>query len=492
MSGELLTAWEAWQGSVACHHTNETWTADSLRHAAASVAHELHRSGVRPREIVGLVLANTVAFPVALVGCLQAGCTPLLLYGGIPRPELDATLAAVGGRWVMHDFVEGVSRLDGPDDRRAFQLVRHLGALPLSMRRWHAEGGRSAPPCGSEPATILHVTSGTHGRARLCDRPQRSAVAEAEDYVSTLGVFANARIVVTTPLHHAFAFGFCLVSALIAHGTLELRPVFHPWSLLRNDRPPADVLAVVPPMVPLLTRLRASSSTRAVRHAFFAGAPCDPGVVERFETAFQQPLYQIYGTTETGGISTSYSSRGRLPGTGRPLHGVRVHVRNTGHWPAIGGDVGEICVASRSLMAGYTDDAPAGEIWPTGDIGRIDETGNVFLVGRVREIINVGGSKVDPCEVERVLCEHPDVCDAAVYAGRRDDGGEFVQAAVCLERPLPLGPLRAFCGERLASYKVPQTLHVVRAIPRTPSGKCLKCHLPQAAAAESPSRETLP
>jgi len=93
---------------------------------------------------------------------------------------------------------------------------------------------------------------------------------------------------------------------------------------------------------------------------------------------------------------------------------------------------------------------------------------------------------VDPCEVEEVLRKHPEVLDVVVYAGRRDDGSEFVQAAVCTSRPVRSGELRAHCQDRLAAHKVPQVVHQVESVPRTASGKCRKNELPQAASSPKP------
>jgi acyl-CoA synthetase (AMP-forming)/AMP-acid ligase II len=304
--------------------------------------------------------------------------------------------------------------------------------------------------------------------------------------VETIGLFAGARVVATTPLHHAFGFGFGLVASLLADSILELRPLFHPWSLMRPERPVADVLGLVPPMVPLLTRLKTSRPVRAVRHAFFAGAPCSDAAASDYERAFDQPLYQIYGTTETGGITTTYAPGKARPGAGGPLHGVSVLVARSGRFPELDADTGEVCVRSTSMMAGYLGQRLASDTWRTGDLGRWRASGELTLVGRLRDIINVAGYNVDPREVEEVLRTHPEVLDAVAYAGRNNDGSEFVQAAVCLRLPLASGQLRDFCSDRLAAHKVPQVVHPIDSIPRTPSGKCRKNELPQTAVPAPP------
>jgi fatty-acyl-CoA synthase len=160
---------------------------------------------------------------------------------------------------------------------------------------------------------------------------------------------------------------------------------------------------------------------------------------------------------------------------------VTVSIANSGRYPELGPDVGEVCVRSTSMMAGYLGTATTGEPWHTGDLGRVLPDGDVELLGRLRDIINVGGSKVDPREVEEILHRHPAVRDAAVYAGRRADGSELVQAAICPRDAASAGELRRFCEQHLASHKVPQIIQFLDVIPRTPSGKCRRNELPDAA-----------
>jgi acyl-CoA synthetase (AMP-forming)/AMP-acid ligase II len=476
MSHELLRLWDGWRGSLLCEQTARRWPADDLRRQTSLVTNALAAAGVRERDVVVLVAANTVGFPVALLACLQQGACPLLLHAATPAPELDAVVAAVGARFVVHDFIAGVSRIDATRGNRRWQSLSGPGSLALA--RCVTDAGLP-PPALSEPATLLHATSGTYGRPQLCDRPQRAAVAEARNYVETLGLFARAHVVVTTPLHHAFAFGFGLIAALLADASLELRPQFHPARTLDPALPDVDLLAVVPPMLPLLARVRGRGATRTIRHCFFAGAPCPEEVASAFSRAFGQPLFQIYGTTETGGIASTFAPGAARAGAGLPLRGVAVTIDGGGRFPELGCDAGEICVRSTSMMAGYLGTARAAEPWHTGDLGRVLASGEVELRGRLRDIINVGGSKVDPREVEEILHRHPAIKDVAVYAGQ-SGGEELVQAAVCPRDAATAGELRRFCEQYLASHKVPQVIHFLDAIPRTPSGKCQRNQLPDA------------
>jgi len=485
MTNELLQAWEEWNGSVDCEHTKRTWSASELRESVCCFAQTLQAAGLRENDIVALVLGNTVGFPVALMACLRLRCDPLLLHAAIPEPELDAILTTVGARWALHDFIADVSRIELSLGTSPWKVVRKMAGMQLYLRHL-SRSLTTIRPKTSESGTILHATSGTYGNPNLCDRPQRAAIAEANNYTNTIGILSHAHIVATTPLHHAFAFGFCLISAIISDSTLELRPILHPRKLLRADRPPIDVLALVPPMIPLLAQLRSKCITRELRHTFFAGAPCHEQSATAFESAFERPLHQIYGSTETGGIATSYGASRGHDGVGQALDGVSIRIEDTGQHPELGADVGIVSVRSASMMAGYLDAPMAIEFWRTGDLGRQSATGELTLLGRERDIINVGGSKVDPREVEEVLRRHPEVLDVVVYAGTREDNSQFVQAALRLHSAVDYSKLREFCESQLTSYKVPQVLHWVSSIPRTPSGKCRINELPGADVGLSP------
>lgn len=479
MTGELLVAWDRWAGSLDCEQTKHTWTACELRESACCFAQTLQAAGLGENDIVAIVLGNTAGFPVALMACLLLRCNPLLLHAATPEPELDAILRTVSARWALHDFIADVSRIGTSLGTSRWKVVHESARMQLYLRR--LSHSTTIQPKTSEPGTILHATSGTYGNPNLCDRPQRTAIAEASNYANTLGIFERARIVATTPLHHAFAFGFCLIAAIISNSTLELAPKLHPRKLLRVDRPPIDVLALVPPMIPLLVQLRSRYPSRELRHTFFAGAPCHQQSATAFESAFEQPLHQIYGSTETGGIATSYGAPRGHGGIGHALDGVSIRIEDAGQYLELGADVGIISVRSASMMAGYLDAPTTIEFWRTGDLGRKSPSGELALLGRERDIINVGGSKVDPREVEEVLRQYPEVSDVAVYAGTKDDNSQFVQAALCSRSAVDFATLREFCEARLTSYKVPQVFHRVNSIPRTPSGKCRKNVLPGAA-----------
>ena len=475
----LLDRWNGWAGAVECMYTGKTWRAAELRDCAKEAARRFSAAGVKDGDLVVFMLTNTAAFPVMFMALLELGCNPVLVFAGSSPAEICRLAASFGIRWIVHDFNDAVSRL--PQDQWPEKTVADVGYARIRL----LDTG-----CAPDSASIrvlasgvpLHPTSGTYGAARLCARNQTVAVAEAENYLASIDIYRGVRIALNTPMSHAYAYGFGLVAALLSDSVLVLDSAFNPKHVLnRESRRPSDIMTIVPPMARALTRLaRNIEKPRMAPHVFYAGAPCDPAQAAEFEQTFGTRLDAIYGTTETGGISTSFSREKKRSGVGMPVANVSVHVDSMDRYASLGDGIGEIRVASTSMMQGYVAELSDGAIdyWTTGDIGRIDADGNLHLTGRIKDVINVGGMKVDPAEIEQVLRGRPDVADVAVYPGLRDDGSEFVQAAIQPAGDVDVDALRQTCLDALDSYKTPSRFHIVDAIPRTPSGKCLKIQCP--------------
>jgi len=473
----VADAWEAWQGALDCGHTGRIWSADELRAVSSAIARRPAFRQLAPGTPVIVALTNTVAFPVVLLALLQRCCNPLLMFAGTPLPALQRIAVEFGARYVVHDFIEGIGTLE-PGALEELDGI-DIGGVRATLLGTGSRGDPRTELPGE--GVMLHPTSGTYGAARFCLRNQETAIAEARSYVETLDFYPRIRIHFTTPLSHGYGYGFGLLATLISDSTLAIDAAFNPRRVLRLEREqPSDVLALVPPMVKTLLDVAGGEPQPIAASVFYSGAPIDAALARRFEEVFDTPLFTNWGTTETGPITTSYHPSKKLAGVGRPLHGVAVAAIGAERLDGLGEGIGELEVRSPALMQGYVpgvDPARPIERFATGDIGRIDADGCVHLVGRIRDIVNLGGTKVDPAEVEAALLAHPAVEDAAVYPGLRANGTEFVQAAV-VGHAIDGNALRAYCAAELDAFKVPAVIHVVDAIPRTPSGKAMKVKCP--------------
>jgi long-chain acyl-CoA synthetase len=470
--GALLEAWSNWRGSI--ETTDTIWSATELRRETARALEALENMEVKAGHRVAILLSNGPAFPIWLMACLEIGANPVLLGVGTKPAELKRHASGTGLHWAIHNPEDPTSRFS---DLEGMAIGNEGGEktrlLPLS-----AAGSKSI-----DEGALLHPTSGTYGNAQFCIRNQDVAVAEARNFLAAIDCYDRCRVRITTPLSHAFAFGFGLVASLLSHSILVVDRIFNPRRLLsRETEECSDIIALVPSMINILSTLGKPGESGMAAVAFYAGAPCPLPGKKAFEETFGTRLHAIYGTTETGAISTSYRPDHReMEGVGRALPGVDISIRNQSAYHSLRPGVGEVWIRSTSFMQGYLDAPFEGDegYFNTRDLGVLHQ-GTLTLVGRIKDMINLGGRKVDPSEVEAVLNKLPQVVEVAVYPGVDGNGSEFVQAAMQLApgEELDTEVLTAICAQYLEAFKLPRRYHRVEALPRSPSGKCLKFHCP--------------
>jgi long-chain acyl-CoA synthetase len=279
------------------------------------------------------------------------------------------------------------------------------------------------------------------------------------------------------PLSHAYGLLVAVVGlhAVERHPTVLMR-WFDPerWLELAQEHR-TQIVAVVPSMLQLLLPLPVESyDLSELRYVVSGGSPLPPETAE--ELLRRVPHVEIregYGLTETAAlVSSSPPGRARLGSVGKPVPGVEVRIDGDG-------EVGEICVRSRSVMLGYwqapdlTAEAVRDGWLHTGDLGYLDADGYLYIVDRKKDLIIRGGFNVFPRDVEEALLEHPAVAAAGVV-GRPDDvHGEEVVAFVELKAGTDVAAddIVLFGKERIGGYKYPREVHVVPALPLTPVGK---------------------
>jgi o-succinylbenzoate---CoA ligase len=314
-------------------------------------------------------------------------------------------------------------------------LLAGRAATPVDLRELRPIEARG--PAGDGAALVVH-TSGTTGEPRPVELTRGQIVANALGTATALGVQDDERWLCPLPLSHVGGLMVLLRSAI--YGTTA---VIGP-----PDRDDVTLASMVPTQ---LARVLDGPPKRVL----LGGAPADRALLTRAKEA-GWPVAPSYGLTEACSAVT-IGEVGDTETSGRPIPGVTVSIAPDG----------EILVdgpASRGLLR-------------TGDLGRLDERGRLIVTGRKADTIVSGGENVAPAEVEAVLREHPAVADAGVFARPHPEWGEAVTARVVLDGHATEGELRAWARERLAGFKVPKTIEVADALPRTASGKLLRKEL---------------
>ena len=351
---------------------------------------------------------------------------------------------------------------------RFLAAMRHgSAALPIDKAAV-AEKDRLVDLARSDVASgpaVLLASSGTTGRPKLVRRERDGLDAVAASMADAMTLTPADRVLAAVPLSHSYGLEHGLLAPLWAGCTtvvcagLDLPAVSAAW------HGGATVLPAVPSMLEGILRgdLRPSPTLRRV---YTAGAPLPPSVANDFHARYGIAVGQVYGMTEIGSVVV-HDPRRDAPGTvGRPANGVSLRVD---------GD-GELLVRSPSMLSRYVGDTLTlqGGHFPTGDLATITPAGELRLIGRRRLLIDVGGAKVNPQEVEAVLLEHPAVAACAVVPLALSETVRRVKAVVVpanVDKPPSAAELRDFVRARLARHKVPRVIEFRDALPRTAAGK---------------------
>jgi long-chain acyl-CoA synthetase len=227
-----------------------------------------------------------------------------------------------------------------------------------------------------------------------------------------------------------------------------------------------------------------------LRRAYTAGSPLPRRIFDRFEQVYRIRVGQAYGTTEFGSVTfNDPEARDFVPeAVGRPLGGVEIRILDMAQprcdRPLPVGSEGHVAVASPSMLSGYVDgECPIVDgFLLTGDLGRLDAGGTLTLTGRLKLLIDVGGLKVNPLEVEAVLMRHPAVREAVTLELPYSDTTSRLKAIIIPEDDREVGgeELQRFAREQLIHYKVPRVFEIRRTVPRSPTGKILREELQRA------------
>jgi len=445
--------------------------------------------GVGKRGRVALLLANCPQFVIAYVGAGRAGATVVpmnVLY----RPdearyimadaEVEVLITANPFRplaQALRPLLPGLKHVvmvgEGPVDESEVSFDALCAHAPE----------KGAGLTGRDLAVIIY-TSGTTGRPKGAMLTHRNLLANAESCTGVLHVTEKDCFLSALPLFHAFAAMVFMVLPLTVGARSHLVDRFLPAHMLQVlQESSATVFGGVPSMFGLMLQLaqQAKPDLSVLRLCVSGGAPLPPEIWTAFETAYDVKMVEGYGLTEASPVVAVNPPEGvRKPGSiGLPLPGVRVKVVDEKGHAVEPGVIGELAVRGENVMKGYlnrpeeTKQTLRNSWLFTGDLARLDEDGYLYIAGRKKELIIVGGLNVYPGEVERVLVEHPAVLEAAAFGIPDPSRGEAVWAAVVLrpETQATEKELQAHCREKLAGYKVPRGIDIRTELPKNALGK---------------------
>ena len=472
----------------------------ALRTLAKQTLAVLNAQGVGRNDRVAIVLDNGPEMAAAFL-CIAAGATAAPLNPVYRAEEFEFYLTDLNAKILVIErdkaspAVDVARKLDIPIVRLAATPDKGTGSFALEFTEGLAlsKADKTGPAAPDDIALVLH-TSGTTSRPKIVPLSQRNVCASARNVRETLALTDSDRGMGIMPLFHIHGLIAGTLAPLSAGGEVccttgfnalrffswmaEVRPTWYTavptmhQAILSRASKNAEVIKANP-----LRFIRSSSSSLA------------PQIIKELEEVFGAPVIESYGMTEAAHqmASNPLPPGKRKPGTVGIAAGPEVGVIDaTGHLlPA--GATGEIAIRGPNVMSGYENNPRAnGEAFSngwfrTGDQGVMDADGYVTITGRLKEIINRGGEKISPREVDEVLMDHPAVQQCVTFALPHDKLGEDVAAAVVLREGAQAGEkdLREFAAKRLADFKVPRKILILPEIPKGATGKTQRIGLAQ-------------
>ena len=481
---DLLSSSPAERTAIIQPEQNLRVSYGALRSQVEAVAEALAASGVGRGDRVGIALPNGIPMIVSFLAASVAG-TAAPLNPGYKEDEFRFYLEDTNARVLLlpAEGAEDARRAAG--DRVPILTVNMDAAGTVSLGG--VTGRRSPDPATVDDIALILHTSGSTGR------PKRVPLSHTNLSVSTKNVAKSYRLtsddvsLCVMPLFHVHGLVASTLATLATGGTVVVPGKFSPLSFWRVARDHGVTwYSAVPTLHQLLLARAESGSAKPagaekLRFIRSCSASLPPQVMHDLEAAFGAPVLEAYGMTEAAHqmASNPLPPGDRLPGSvGRGTDvGISIMDAEGRHLPA--GERGEVVIQGPNVVPGYENNPEANAKsftsgwFRTGDQGFLDADGYLTLTGRIKELINRGGEKIGPREIDEVLLSHPAVAEAVCFGVPHPSWGEEVEAVVVIKEGESSneGEIISYCKERLADFKRPKKIHIAKTIPRTATGK---------------------
>lgn len=448
--------------------------------SAHSLAAFLREKGVQPGQSVAFAMSNGAHAAATLLG---------LFYGGYRAVAVNLVSGAGTIGYVLE---HSESRLVLSEEKHLALIADAQDKVGLSLDVYTAwqdvASTASVPePVGTSDALLMY-TSGTTGRPKGVLHTHASLLAGGDNTALAHELTRDDRALCVLPLYHINGLCVTLMGPLVSGGSVVMPPKFSAsgfWPLI--ERHACTWFSVVPTQISWLLHDEQSDAERVraqtqLRFGRSASAPLSPEVQQSFEERFGVPIVETMGLTETAAqiLSNPLPPGIRKIGSPGVAVGNNVMIADEHQQECQRGEEGEILIRGANVMQRYfrnvdaTEAALTSDGWlRSGDLGRMDKDGYVFVTGRLKELIIKGGENIAPREVDEALYCHDKVIEAAAFALACPDFGQRVEAAVAIDADADVteAELLALCHARIGRFKSPDRIHFLDELPKGPSGK---------------------
>ncbi|MEH6548014.1 MAG: AMP-binding protein [Sneathiella sp.] len=482
--------------------TGDATTFADLKQQVSAVAVNIRAQGIRPGDSVAYALTNSPKTAILILGIVYGGylATAINLVAGsetiayvVEHSETSLILADEAGKSILE---KALHQLDGTPpilvpDSHFFAAVE--GEIPARQT--------------DEILGLLMYTSGTTGQPKGVLLSHGNLISGGRNTAQAHRLAATDCGLCILPLYHINGLCVSVLGTLVSGGSLVIPPKFSVttfWALIEQYR--CTWFSVVPTQISYLLHDEASLPSPAVlttlRFCRSASAPLSPEVQTAFENRFGIPIVETMGLTETAAqiLSNPLPPGIRKIGSAGMGFGNEIRIGDIKQQEMARGDEGEVLVRGPNVMQRYlknktaTSEALTADGWlRSGDLGRMDADGYVFITGRLKELIIKGGENIAPREIDEALYGHPDIVEAAAFSIKCARYGETVEAAVmrCEGSSVTEDELIEMCKSRIGAFKAPDRIHFLTELPKGPSGKIQRIKIAELVANKTPPKNSL-
>jgi long-chain acyl-CoA synthetase len=470
---------------------NDEFSYSFIARQGINVAMGLRSYGIEKGDRIALLIQNSPSFFDFFFGTTLCGAVIVPINIRYKGPEIESILKHVQAKAIiieggllpnLKDYLLGINSL-----RHIFAIGEDLPGWTISVSQLYVDKTFSLPDIKPDDDIAVIYTSGTTGKPKGVLLTHGNYLVNAFQGSRGKDFGEETRVLTCLPLVHVNAQVSSFLGSFVMGGQLALQKEFHPKEFLQGlSRYRATIFAAVPTIYAILLnqpdieRYDLSNLTYCIS----GSAPMSRAIFEDFERKFNARILEAYGLTEATAMVSTNPPRGvrKIGSIGLPYEGIKMRVVDDKGIPLEPNQVGEIVVSGPNVMKGYIDDPAAtasairdGWLY-TGDLGYQDIDGYFFISGRIKEIIIRGGINIYPKEIEEAIQFHPKVSQVAVVGIKDRIWGEKVHACIIPKQgmEITLDELTEFLKERIADFKIPQSISLHDSFPHTGPGKIQK------------------
>lgn len=454
-----------------------TLTYAGLRERVYTLAAEMQARGIRVGDRVGVLYRNSPDFVIAYWAVLNVGALAVPLNDHYQQKEILYFIDACELKLILtNESYRPLCETVLPQARTQCELLLQetWDALP-SRPEWEP------PTVDPHTPVMFQFSSGSTGTPKRIARNHEQILWELDSLAHAFRATPEDRYLGVAPFSHVNGLMRTMLSSFRAGATLYPAAFERQQVAALIEREKLTMFIAVPFMFITLaqSRFERPPDFSSLRLCISASAPLPNKYNREFLAKFGIPLRQLYGSTETGTMSVNLSEdiENTLDSVGAPLDRVSFAIVNDAGERVGAETIGQVIVSSPWAIRGY-DDLPElnarvfqGGYFYTGDLGRLDAQGRLYLQGRLKFLINKGGFKIDPREVEEVLEAHPQINEVAVVGVPTPYGDDKVKAVIVRRGPCTEVELAEFCRSHIADFKIPSVFEFREEMPKSPTGK---------------------